>query len=164
MSEVEILNESTGATQTWLTTFSIIFISLFGVILSLITIYALPDQTVRPFIGALFYVLCAGLISIFLFFRWKKEKILENHILNLSQGKVDVYVKETVSDKIIKWLVTIYAMFFVFSGISMSLICIYSLPDQSVQPKVSLLFYIGGAIVLGSLIYVVWKNWVSKKI
>ncbi len=163
MSEVEIKSVSIGTAHAWLTTLAIIFISLFGVIFSLITIYALPDQTVRPSIGALFYLCCAGLISIFLLFRWKKEKVLENHSLNFAQGKVDVLVKETVSDKIIKWLVTIYSIFFVLTGVSISLICIYALPDQTVQPNISLLFYIGGAIVIGSLIFVVWKNWALKR-
>lgn len=163
MPEVEIKNRSIGTPQSWLTTLSIIFISLFGVILSLITIYALPDQTVRPSIGALFYLCCAVLISIFLLFRWKKEKVFENHFLNEAQGKADVLVKETVSDKLIKWLITIYSILFVFSGVSMSLICIYALPDQTVQPNISLLFYIGGAIVIGSFIFVVWKNWTSKR-
>lgn len=164
MSEVQVKNQSIGAVHAWLTTFAIIFLSLFGVILSLITIYALPDQTVRPSIGAVFYGCCACLVSIFLFFRWKKERMLDEHSLsNRPEGNTILCVKETVSDKIIKWLVTIYSLFFVFSGISISLICIYALPDQTVQPKVSLCFYVGGAIVLGSFIFVVWKNWVSKR-
>lgn len=164
MSKTQIQNESNGVAHVWLTTFAIMFLSLFGVILALITIYALPDQTVRPSIGALFYVCCAGLMSIFLFFRWKKEKVFENHsLLNVPDGKATIFIKETVSDKIIKWLVTIYSIFFVFSGISISLICIYALPDKTVQPKVSILFYLGGAIVLGSFIFVVWKNWVYKR-
>ena len=54
-------------------TVAIIFISIFGVILSLICIYSLPDQTVQPFIGAIFFICSAILVSFFLVLRWKKE-------------------------------------------------------------------------------------------
>lgn len=164
MSDMDIQKKSAGALHDWLVTIAIIFISLSGVTLSLITIYSLPDQSVRPSLGAVFYICSAGLISVFLFFRWRKEKALGGNFLsNSPEGSIGVFVKETISDKIIKWLVTIYSFAFVFAGISISLIAIYALPDKTVQPEVALFFYFGGAIVLGSLIIVVWKNWVSKK-
>ena len=165
MTDVDIQKKSAGAIHDWLITIAVVFISLFGVILALVTIYSLPDRSVRPSTGAVFYLCSTVLISLFLFSRWKKEKALEKYSLsNVSEGQVRVFIKETISDKIIKWLVTTYSVAFVFMGISISLICIYALPDKTVQPKVALLFYIGGAIVLGSLIFVVWKNWVSKKL
>jgi hypothetical protein len=163
MSDIDVQKKSTGAVHDWLITVAIVFISLFGVILALITIFSLPDQSVRPSTGAVFYLCSAVLISLFLFFRWKKEKALEEHaLLNRTEGLERIFVKETISDKIIKWLVTIYSVFFIFAGISISLIIIYALPDKTTQPKVALFFYLGGSIVLASFIIVVWKNWTSK--
>jgi hypothetical protein len=56
-----------------------------------------------------------------------------------------------------------FMSFFIFVRISIYLICIYALPDKTVRPRVGLLFSIGGAIVLGSFLIFVWKNWVSKR-
>lgn len=164
MSDINIQKKSTGSVHDWLITIAIVFISLFGVILALIAIFSLPDQSVRPSTGAVFYLCSAVLVSLFLFFRWKKEKALEERtLLNPAEGLVRVFVKETISDKIIKWLVTIYSVFFIFTGISISLIVIFALPDKTTQPKVAPFFYLGGAIVLASFIFVVWKNWTTKK-
>jgi len=164
MSSIDIQKKSTEAIHDWLITIAIIFISLSGVTLALITIYSLPDESVRPSIGAVFYICSTVLVSLFLFFRWKKEKRLEDYsTLNATGGTVGVLVKETISDKIIKWIVMIYSFLFVFAGISISLICNYALPDGTVQAKVARFYYLGGAIVLGSLLIVVWKNWSAKK-
>ena len=163
MPDVPIQKKSTGAVHDWLITIGILCVSIFGVILALVTIFSLPDQSVRPSTGAIFYLCSAVLISLFLFIRWKKEKTIEKHALqNHSEALVTVSVKETISDKIIKWLVTIYSAFFIFSGIAISLIVIFALPDKTTQPKVAAFFYLGGAVVLASFIIVVWKNWASK--
>jgi hypothetical protein len=54
--------------------------------------------------------------------------------------------------------------FFVFISIATTLICIYALPDKTVQPKVGIIYLMGGAVVIASFIFVVWKNWVSEKL
>jgi hypothetical protein len=43
------------------------------------------------------------------------------------------------------------------------MIVIYALPDKATQPKVAMFFYVGGALVLASFIFVVWRNWTSKR-
>jgi hypothetical protein len=99
MSDIDIQKKTTGAIQNWLITIAIVFISLFGVILALITIFSLPDQSVRPSIGAVFYLCSAFLVSLFLFFRWKKEKFLERlDLSNGDDGLTRVLIKETISD------------------------------------------------------------------
>ena len=164
MSNNEYGKKSSIALHNWLLTLAVIFISVFGVIISLVCIFSLPDRTVRPQIGAIFYIGSVLLIILFLFLRWKKEKAIEGKILSAVPDKADnIIIKETISDKILKWIATIYSFFFVLQSIVIALICIYALPDKTVQPKVGAIYFLGGAIVLGSFIFVVWKNWISKK-
>lgn len=164
MSNNEYTSKSSGALHNWLITLAVIFLSIFGVIISLICIYSLPDQTVKPLTGAIFYIGSAVLIVFFLFLRWRKDKAKEGEILSAGTDETDkIIIKETISDKILKWLVTIYAFFFVLDGLAIALICIYALPDKTVQPKVGMIYVLAGAIVLGSFIFVVWKNWIFEK-
>lgn len=152
------------ALHNWLITLAIILISIFGVILSLICIYALPDQSVRPDIGAIFFIVSAILIAALLFLRWNKEKALENKTISTNTNETDtIIIKETISDKILKWIVTIYSLFFAFDGIAITLICIYALPDKTVQPKVGIIYFFSGTIILASFLFVVWKNYISGK-
>ena len=164
MSNNEYKGKSSGALHNWLLTLAVIFISVFGVIISLVCIFSLPDRTVRPQTGAIFYIGSVLLIILFLFLRWKKEKAKEGKILSAVEDQTEyIIIKETISEKILKWIVTIYSFFFVLQSIVIALICIYALPDKTVQPKVGAIYFLGGAIVLGSFIFVVWKNWISKK-
>lgn len=150
--------------QNWLITLSILFFSFLGVILALISIFALPDQTVRPFEGGLFFISSSVIVLAFLFLRWKKEKAQESEILNETLSETQkIVISENISDKIIKWMITIFSFLFAFWGVAIALICIFALPDKSVQPQIGIFYFLGSAIVIGSFVFVVWKNWISKK-
>jgi hypothetical protein len=60
-------------------------------------------------------------------------------------------------------MVTIFSFLYAFCGLAIALICIFALPDKSVQPKIGIYYFLGSAIVIGSFIFVVWKNWISRK-
>lgn len=82
MTKDGLNRKSSNTLQNWLITLSIFFISFFGVILALIFIFALPDKTVRPLEGSLFFISSSVIVVAFLFLRWKKEKAQESEMLS----------------------------------------------------------------------------------
>lgn len=154
----EKTSKSSGILHDWLITVAIILISFFGVILSLICIFSLPDQTVQPFTGAIFFICSSLIVCFFLVLRWKKEAAIYKD----EKASNILIIKETISDKILKWIVAICAFFLVFDGLAVAMICIYALPDKTTQPIAGLLFFLSGCIVLASFVFVVWKNWSSN--
>ena len=143
----------TSTFQSWIITFSVLFFSLSGVVIALVCIYALPDKTVRPFEGSLFFGVGSIALIALLFLRWKKD------IAILSNNQIEV--KENLSDKILKWLTSFFCFGFVLWGLTIALICIYALPDKTFQPQTGAIYFLGSAIVIASFVFVVWKNWTS---
>jgi hypothetical protein len=148
------------ALQIWVISLATIVFSISGVILALISIYALPDGTIRPELGSIFFI-CSTLVIVFLFsLIWKKARIykrlfIENSIKSES-GVTQIH--ESISDKILKWVVTVFALFFAFDSIAIALICVYALPDKTVQPVTGIIYFLGGAFVVGCFVYAVWKR------
>ena len=166
MPDSEPTPKPPGALHNWIVTLAIVFMSFFGILLALICIYAMPDQTVRPVAGAVFYLCSASVIIIFLLLRWKKEMAITTALtLNPDGDKKTVIIKESISDKIIKWITLLYVFFFVLMGITIALICVYALPDNTVQPKTGLFYFLSGSMAIASFVFVVWKNrsWENKK-
>jgi hypothetical protein len=150
--------------QNWIIILFIILISFIGLSLELICIYALPDKSVKPLEGSIFFACTSVIIIGLLFYLLKREKI--NIIQNVKEvefNTIPIVIRESISDKIIKWLVTILSVFFVFMSFTIASICIYTLPDKTVQPLAGMVYFFSGAVVLGIFIFVVWKNWASKK-
>ncbi|MFW6297877.1 MAG: hypothetical protein ACOC03_05165 [Desulfosalsimonas sp.] len=153
MSANKNRSQVTNAFQSWIITFSVLFFSLSGVVLALVCIYALPDRTVRPFEGSLFFGAGSIVLIVLLFIRWKKDiAILPNN---------QIEVKENLSDKILKWVTSFFCFGFVLCGLAIALICIYALPDKTFQPQIGAIYFLGSAIVIASFVVVVWKNWIS---
>ncbi len=155
---------SSGALHNWLITLAVLFTSFCGFIIALICIFALPDKTVRPLEGSLFYIGGALFVIGLLFLRWKKEKVEESEVIDQIQTRgTKIIIKENISDIIIKWIVAVYCMSYSIYGFAITLICIYALPDKTSQPKVGIIYFLSGNIMLACFIIVVWKNWASKK-
>ncbi len=148
--------QTSRASQSWLITLSILFFSFSSTVLALICIFSLPDKSVRPLEGGLIFLGGSIVLIVLLIFRWKKEITLN------PQGQV--VIQENVSDKILKWITALYCFGYGIWGFAIALICIYSLPDKTVQPKTGIIYFLGSAIVMASFIFVVWKNWVTKKL
>ena len=55
------------------------------------------------------------------------------------------------------------AIFISFSGIILSLICIYALTNRTIQPLAGIAYSSSGALVLSVILIVLWKNWASKR-
>jgi hypothetical protein len=165
MTENKIHTSTSGVFQGWLITLSILFVSFCGTILAMICIYALPDKSVRPFEGSLFFLGSSVILIVLLFLRWKKEKVEE---VNIKINKIEdetpkIIIKESISDKVIKWITALFCFGYAWLGFVVALICIYALPDKTSQPKIGITYFLGSAIVIGSFTFVVWKNWIAKK-
>ncbi len=156
LSIIESTPRFTSILQSWIITISILFLSLCGTVLALMCIFALPDGSVKPLEGSIFFLGGAIIQIAFLFFRWKKGMTISSYN--------QIIVNENISDKIIKWITAFFSIGYAFWGFAIALICIYALPDKSMQPKTGAIYFIGGAFVVASFVFVVWKNWTSKKI
>ena len=162
MSAEEYYQKSSGALQNWVVTLVVLFAAFSGVVIALVCIFALPDQSVRPLLGSLFYLGGAVFVIGLLFLRWKKEKAEEIDVIDRIQSN-KIIIKENVNDKIIKWVVAVYCIMHSIDGFAIALICIFALPDQTSQPKTGILYFLSSTIMLGCFIIVVWKNWSSKR-
>jgi len=165
MAVNQTVRNPANSIQNWLITIAVIFFSVFSVLIALICIFALPDRSSQPLTGGLFFLGGVLLLVFMLMFRWSREKALEKEILNPEEAESAqrLIIKETLSDKFIKWLVTIFSLFFVIDGVAIALICIYALPTGVSQPKIGALYFAGSAIVLGCFIIVVCKSLISEK-
>ncbi len=150
------INSPQNSIQSWVITVSILFFSISSIILALLCIFALPDKSVKPLEGSLFFLGGSIVLIALLLFRWKKERAL------FPDNKI--FINENLSDKIIKWITAFFCLGYAYWGLAVALICIYALPDQSIQPKTGAAYFLGGTIVVGTLAFVVWKNWISRKL
>jgi len=147
--------KSVNSFQSWIISLSILFFSFSSTVLALVCIFALPDRSVRPLQGGVFFLGGAIVLIALLLFRWKKDmEIFPNN---------QIAIRENLSDKILKWVTTFFCFGFASWGFAIALICIYALPDKTFQPKTGIIYFLGSAIVVASFIFVVWKNWLIKK-
>lgn len=146
--------------QNWAVTISCVFVSLSGVILALICIFSIPDKSTQPLIGSIFFSASALLlIALVLFLR---RNIRRSQISQPTEAENtdsnNVIFRETISDKILKWVINLFSLFFAYCGVLLGLICIYSLPDKSVQPALGAIYFLGSAWLVSTFIYAVWKK------
>lgn len=130
--------------QNWLITLLIIFFSFSSVYIALICIYALPDGTSKPMTGVFYLWGGAAALSTFLYALYRKQ---------FSQ------VETTISDKLIRWLVTVFSFFFALGSIIIALVCIFALPDGSSQPQTGVLYFLGGVIVISNYVVIIYRNY-----
>jgi hypothetical protein len=150
--------------QNWIITLFIIFFIFCGVCLSLMCIYALPDRSVRPFQGSIYFASSSAIIIGLLTYLSKRENTnILKRISNIEFKPEQIVIQVGILDKILKWLVTILSVFFVILSFLLTLICIYALPNKTIQPITGTVYCLCGSIVLSVFIFVLWKNWTLKK-
>jgi len=141
--------------HSWLTAIFTLFISFSGIVLSLMCIYSLPDLSVRPSIGSLFYLLSSLTVSIYLTMQWRGLSISNTQ----TNSETKMSSSSVISDNILKWFVAMFTLSFILLSFGIALICIYALPDHSVQAGAGAMFFLGGLVAIVALVYIVWKNW-----
>lgn len=125
-------------------------------------IYRLPSQSTIPITGSLFYLLTSLAILSYFFLQWKRVKSIEAELVKAETNKkIELVSEESMTDKILKWIITITAIFIALLSTGAVYICIYSLYDRRVQAQPSILFFLGGLIIIGILVYEIYKKWSS---
>ncbi|MBI9074622.1 MAG: hypothetical protein JEZ02_04350 [Desulfatibacillum sp.] len=127
-----------------------LFFSMIGVFVSLVFIFALPDHTVQPWPAVLVFMFTALVVValVLVFGRKNLRKYFPVRNAGDFPPAVEMVLKEGAADAVIKWLVLLFGMFFAIWGILIALICIYALPDQTVQPTPAVFSFAGGALVM----------------
>ncbi|SHJ01798.1 hypothetical protein SAMN02745216_00925 [Desulfatibacillum alkenivorans DSM 16219] len=150
--------------MTWLPglllALAVIAFSAIGFITALICIFALPDHTVRPWAAAGIYFACSLPLSV-LVYVFGRVNLRKYSLAPEEEGgppPVGFVLKEGASDKALKWIVLIYPIIFGFWGVMIGLICIFALPDETVQPQVSVCFFIASVIIMLSSLLAVIKT------
>ena len=132
MSNNEIHLKSTGLSRRTIITLAVILISIGGILLSLMRIYPLPDQSTIPITGSLFYLLSTFAILFYFFLQWKRVKSSETELDKAETYKIiELVSKESMTDKILKWIITLSAIFIALLSTGATYICIYAGVRQS---------------------------------
>jgi hypothetical protein len=149
-----------GALQQWIIALFVLVIASGSVVLSLKCLQTLPDDSTKPFIGSLFYLLSSIVLCCYFVFQWKAEKIVLGKVKNnacLEAGH-KVIVREYLSQKILKWIITIFAVIILLLNIATANVCVYGFPDKTLRPLPKILYMLIGFIVIGILVYKLWKE------
>lgn len=148
--------KASGTLKQWVTTLSTIIISFSGVAASLLCLYSLPGESTGPFVGSLFYLISSITLCVYFILQWKADKMIEYRGSNEAGSKV--IIRGSLSDKILKWAISVFAALFSILSTGIALICIYALPDKTVRPQAGILFLFSGFIVVSILTFTLWKN------
>jgi hypothetical protein len=156
--------KSSDGLHKWLITLSILFIPYLGLVLSVICIYALPDKTVNPFAGAAYFA--GGVIAVIplVLLRWKKDKAIQLEAVTDTCCDSRIIIKESLSDKILRWIVTIFSILIAGHGLTLTRICTYGMPDKSMQPMAGALYFLATAGLLATLVFAIWSRTRSLKL
>lgn len=168
MTPIKMIREETilgisNSLRSWAITIAAILISFSGFVISLMCIQSTPDKAAKPFVGAIYFFIGALILIFYFLLMWKKNKAFEDKLLEGKNGNIVLVVQESLSDKILKWVVAVFALFFVLCSLVMSLLCINSLPDKTVQSQAGILYFASGSFVLGVFVFVIWKNWITTR-
>jgi hypothetical protein len=129
--------------QHWIVTLSILFFSILGVLIALLYLFAFSD--VRPLDGSYYYVGSSIIMAVFLIFRMRN---VENN------GSA---FKASISGKIIRWLVGLFAIFYIFWGLILALFCLFN-ETNVMYFNAGAVYFCGGAAVLAVFVFSIWKN------
>ena len=113
----------TEAIQQWISAIAVILVSFGGVLAAYTCMYSLPDKVSRPLIGSLFYLISAIVLGSYIILQWKNEKYF--HAYDASNMNQKIIIKEYFSEKLIKWIMAIYATGYTLLSIATAILCIF---------------------------------------
>ena len=164
MEEQTVTMPPRNSARDWLLVIAVIFFEFAGFILALICIYSLPDKSVQPLPGAAYFISSSLLAMGLLLYLFKREDLyIKSTLSTVSSGTRELFIRESVSNTLLRWIVVLTSLLFILESVSIAMICIYALPDKSVQPLVGGIYFICGAAVLSTLVVLLWKQAFRKK-
>jgi hypothetical protein len=135
--------------KQWAITLSALFVSLCSVLMALRCLQLFSDNLTKPAIGCSIYFFGTVVLCLYFFILRKYDKA---HQKNLSLETRYVFIKrETLSESILRWGMSIIALPIVFSNIAAAWVCIYNLPDKSSRPLPGLTFVLTSIALISCL-------------
>lgn len=151
-----------GAFQQWMVLLSTTIVSFSGVCAAYFCLFTLPDKISRPLTGSLFYLCSALLLISFFVLQWNGEKIGLPDARNIESRKI--IIKENFSEKLIKWVMALYAVGFTLLSLAAAILCLFfGLPDKSVRPDAAVMFLFSGLVAISILTFALWRNQPTTK-
>lgn len=133
---------------------------VFGmIILTLANVSSLPKISIIPLVGKFFYPFSALAFTAYFVLEWRKEKQLKTRLVdNPDLQGVEINVIESLSEKILRWMVSIMAFIFVVVSLGFILICTYGIYEGTLKPHANRII-LGELIVIGTaiLVFVAWR-------
>lgn len=160
MSATEHSRKFPGAFRKWIVTLWVMFLSFCSIFSAHVCLYALPDKTTKPFVGGVFCLFGAFTLMAYFMLEWSKGRDIGIKLIaEAAQHDGIMVVRESVAVHILKWIISIFLFLYaVFSALA-TLNCIFLLQDQEAQPLAALLYLSSAVIVIGALVFTVWKKW-----
>lgn len=146
-----------GAFRHWMVLLSTTIVSFSGVCAAYFCLFTLPDQISRPLTGSLFYLCSAFLLITKFILQWNGEKVGLADTRKKESRKI--VIKEYFSEKIIKWVMALYAVGFTLLSLAAAILCLFfGLPDKSVRPDAAVIFLFSGLSAISILTFALWRN------
>jgi hypothetical protein len=165
MSNKEIHLKSSGVRRMWAITLTAMVIAFGGILLSCMCIFPLPGNQTMPITGSFFYLFGSFVLASCLALEFRKENSIDTNLMaEAIKGSANIVVNESKSVHVLKWMISLFLIFFAFFSAVLALVCIFRLPDNTVQPQAAILFLLSGITVMSILVFTLWKNQPAIKI
>jgi disulfide bond formation protein DsbB len=138
---------------------SIVLVLFGGILLTLIHTSSLPGMSPLPTLGQGFYLFSAFVLAVYFFLEWRNESFHESRLASEpDRQSVKIVIIESLSEKILRWIVSIMVLGIVMISLGFLLICAYGVYKKPLQLQPTRLF-LGELILIGTVIsiYVAWK-------
>lgn len=138
-----------------------------GVILTFMQITAFPIFSYMAATGKFTYTISAVSLIFYFIMEWRKAKSIATGLLNeAGHGVEKIIPYESLSDKILKWMITLVGLFFALFIYCVVAMIVYRTYDDTVQPQATyplplLAFELA---VTGVIVFIVWKKRSARKL
>ena len=126
------------AFKQWAIALSSLFLSVCSVLMALRCLQLFSDNSTKPGIGCSIYFFGSVVLFLYFFILWKSDKALRKSLS--SETRFVLIKRETLSESILRWVMSIIAIPIVFSNLATAWVCIYKLPGKSSRPLPGLTF------------------------
>lgn len=167
MTNKEVLLKSLKASRRVMVVLSAILILFGGVILTFMQVVVFPYPSTMEMTGRVTYFFSAVSLIFYFMLEWRNAKSVETGLLNeAGHGVEKIITYESLSDKILKWMITLVGLFFALFSYSIVAVIAYRTYDDTVQPQATyplplLAFELA---VTGVIVFIVWKKRSARKL
>jgi hypothetical protein len=148
--------------RKWIITLTAMLLCLLCVFITIMCLF-LPDRSTNPVLGSVFYLFGAFILVSYFLLEWRNAIQIESKCINRSNhGDKKIAIITTFSIRILKWIISLYSVLFAFLCAAMASICLFGLPDGSTDHNSAIIFLFGGLLVMGVLVFLAWRNWISS--